>query len=81
MFYTYYIKSSVDGRIYIGSCKCVSNRLSRHNGGFVRSTKTYRPWVLLGYDEYATRSEACKQEKFLKTGQQREILKNKYKNI
>ena len=66
MFYAYYIKSSVDRRIYIGSCRDIKNRLSRHNGGFVQSTKAYRPWRLLGYEKFETRAKAFKREMFLK---------------
>ena len=78
MFYVYFIKSLKNGDIYVGSCEDLKVRLARHNGGKVKSTKGYRPWKLLGYKEFMTRGEAVKTEKFYKTGQQRELLKEKY---
>ncbi|MFW0838109.1 MAG: GIY-YIG nuclease family protein [Candidatus Komeilibacteria bacterium] len=80
MLYVDYLKSLVNEYIYIGSCHDVKKRLVRHNGGYVKSTKAYRPGELLECEEYETRSEAFRWEKFLKTGQQREILKKKYKD-
>ena len=50
-----------------------------HNRGKVKSTKGYKPWVLLEYKEFDSRSGAVKHERFLKTGQQKEILKRKHK--
>ena len=79
MYYVYFLKSSKNNDLYIGSTENVENRLQRHNDGKVRSTQFYRPWKLLGQEEYLTRSEAVKRERFLKTGQQKEILKEKYK--
>lgn len=65
--------------IYIlGSTENLKNRIALHNAGKVKSTQFYRPWQLLGYEVYNSRSEAVKREGFLKTGQQKEILKKKY---
>lgn len=78
MYYVYILKSLVNGYIYIGSCSNFEKRIKRHNGGLVRSTKAYRPWILLESRECLSRSEAMKLEKFLKTGQQKEIIRRKY---
>ena len=80
MFYVYLIKSLNNGDIYIGSCEDLFVRLKRHNGGYVRSTKAYCPWNLLEYEKYKTRSEAARRERFLKTGQQREFIKKKFRH-
>jgi putative endonuclease len=80
MYFTYYLKSTKNNFIYVGSCENIEKRLKRHNNGLVKSTKAYSPWKLLGYNEFDTRSQAVKHEKFLKTGQQKELLKEKYKN-
>ncbi len=77
MYFVYFLKSSANGDLYVGSCADLDARLRRHNGGLVKSTKPYRPWQLLGHEEYNTRSEAVRRERFLKTGQQKEILKKK----
>lgn len=77
-YYTYVLKSLNNGDIYIGSTSNIEVRLSRHNKGLVRSTKDYKPWQLLEYYEYNSRSEAVQKEYFLKQHQQKEILKRKY---
>ncbi len=64
--------------MYIGSAEDVEKRILSHNSGRVRSTKSYRPWILLETRQVDTRSAAMKLEKFLKTGQQKEILRQKY---
>ncbi|MBU6142128.1 GIY-YIG nuclease family protein [Patescibacteria group bacterium] len=78
MFYVYVLKSCANNDMYIGSTEDVEKRISLHNAGRVRSTKSYRPWVLLEVREAPSRSEAMKLERFLKTGQQKEMLKRKY---
>lgn len=64
--------------MYVGSTEDLENRLKLHNVGKVRSTKAKRPWKLLGYELYNLRSEAVKRERFLKSHQQKELLKQKY---
>ena len=78
MYYVYFLKSLANNDLYIGSMENLENRFLLHNSGKVKSTKAYKPWELLGYEKYNSRSEAVKREKFLKTGQQREFLKKKY---
>lgn len=78
MYYVYFLKSLKNKDLYIGSTENLAKRINLHNVGKVKSTKSYRPWGLLGYEEYNTRSEAVKRERFLKTGQQKELLKRKF---
>lgn len=80
-FFVYILKSLKNNDIYIGSTEDLENRLRLHNAGKVKSTKAYKPWELLEYQEFNSRSDAVKQERFLKTGQQKEILKRKYNLI
>lgn len=81
MYFVYILKSGTNGDIYVGSTANLRNRLNLHNSGKVRSTKAYRPWELLESREYNSRNNAVKLERFLKTGQQKEILKNKYGHV
>ena len=78
MYVVYFLRSTKNNDLYVGSAENVKKRLARHNGGLVRSTKAYRPWELLGFEEYATRGEAVQKERFYKSHQQKEILKRKY---
>ena len=77
-FYTYVLLSFRNDDIYIGSTENIEKRVHLHNNGKVKSTKGYRPWKLLECHKFNTRSEAVNHERFLKTHQQKEILKKKY---
>jgi putative endonuclease len=78
MYYTYYLLSLVNRDLYIGSTDNIKKRFAQHNKGRVKSTKYYRPWKLLGFEEFASRNEAVKRERFLKNHQQKDLLKRKY---
>ena len=80
-FFVYILKSFKNDDIYIGSTENVENRIKLHNLGKVESTRGYRPWQLLEQREFNSRSEAVRQERFLKNHQQKEIIKKKYKEI
>ncbi|MFZ6012987.1 MAG: GIY-YIG nuclease family protein [Bacteroidota bacterium] len=75
MFYVYVIRSTIDGRFYVGMTADVENRLSEHNGGRTKSTKGFRPWVLVFVEEFPSRVEARKREKYLKGGSGKEYIK------
>ena len=80
-FYVYFLKSLRNNDLYIGSTENLEKRVMLHNSGKVRSTQFYRPWQLLGQEIYNTRSEAAQRERFLKSHQQRELLRKKYELI
>lgn len=54
--------------------KDVPARLIEHNAGKCRYTSGRRPWTVLHVEEYATRGEAMRRERFLKTGAGRSLL-------
>ena len=66
MFYTYVLKSTVSGDLYIGSCQDLKVRFNQHNLGKTRSTRAYRPWLLIYYEAYRDKRDATKREKQLK---------------
>ena len=76
MFFVYAIKSEKDSRIYVGMCVNVELRLKEHNEGKTKSTKGFRPWMLIYSEEAANRIEARKKEKYLKSGVGKEFLKS-----
>ncbi len=78
IYYVYVLKSVAHNRIYVGSSRDVNARLKLHNSGRVKSTKPYRPWILLEKHTYKTRGEAVKFERFFKTGQQKEYIKQRH---
>jgi len=74
MFYIYILQSLASGRYYIGSSDDVEQRLMRHNGGKVRSTKAFMPWKVVYKEAFQSRAEALKREHQLKSWKKRESL-------
>ena len=78
MYIVYVLKSKKNNFIYVGSTEDINIRLKLHNSGKVKSTKPYKPWELMEIREFETRSQAVKEERFLKTGQQKELLRKRF---
>jgi putative endonuclease len=68
MYYTYILLSSKSHRFYIGSTKDLKERLSLHNTGKVKSTKSGERWKLVWYCAFETDKQARDFEKYLKSG-------------
>jgi len=75
MYYAYILKSLKCERHYYGHTDDLQDRLKRHNQGKVRSTKAYRPWKIIYYETFPTRSEAYRREMFFKSIEGRIWLK------
>jgi putative endonuclease len=73
-FDVYVLRSEKDGIRYVGSGADAEERLRRHNKGDYKFTKGHKPWKLIHKEEYNSRSEAVKRERFLKSGQGRKYL-------
>ena len=67
MFFTYILKSIVDGTHYYGHSKNMGIRLRDHNSGRVRSTKAKRPLKLIYIEKSPTKSDAYRREMFFKS--------------
>jgi predicted GIY-YIG superfamily endonuclease len=46
----------------LGSCTDIEEQLKRHNAGAISSTKTNSPSVVVGSEQFDTRSETIKQK-------------------
>jgi putative endonuclease len=66
-FHVYILQSLKDGKYYYGFTEDLDTRLSFHNDGLVRSTKSRRPLVLHYSESFATKREALKREKYFKS--------------
>jgi putative endonuclease len=62
MFYVYVLHSVSTKRFYIGSTQDITNRLSEHNSGEVKATRSYRPWAIVYSESFNTRNEAIRRE-------------------
>jgi putative endonuclease len=76
-YFTYVLKSDYDGTYYYGSTKDLKERLKVHNSGKSRYTKGKRPWRLHYSEEFKTRGDALKREKFFKSIDGYNFLKSK----
>ncbi len=76
MYYVYVLWSAKIKKRYVGSTEDVENRLKEHNRGSNKFTKGGIPWIKLYQEEYPTKTEAIKREKFLKSGVGRSWLDN-----
>ncbi len=74
MYYVYVLRNKVNNYRYIGHCENIPLRLKDHNYGKIKSTKSFKPWHLVYYEEFRTRAEAIARERFLKSGIGREWL-------
>jgi len=75
MFYVYAIKSESKNYIYVGLTDNLERRLSEHNSGKNKTTRPYRPFVLIHSEKFATRVQARKREKYLKSGIGKDFLR------
>ena len=67
LYYVYVLQSLKDHRYYIGFTTDVEARLRFHNAGLQRSTRDRIPFRLVLYEAFATKEEALKREKQIKS--------------
>ena len=76
-YFSYIIYSVNYNRFYKGHCEDLTERLNQHNHGHTISTKPFIPWKIVYFEEFETREEAIKRERYFKTAAGRRFLKNK----
>jgi putative endonuclease len=78
MFYVYAVYNKQARKYYIGQSENLDQRIEQHNSRFYKSYTSRFPgkWELIYQESVATRSEALKREKSLKTGNGREFIKS-----
>ena len=81
MYYVYAIQNQAGNRIYVGLSEDYDRRVREHNLGYVKSTKFYRPWILIYKEPCGSRINARIREKYLKGGCGKEFLKTKYSRV
>ena len=66
MYHTYVLENP-SGKMYIGQSNDLSDRLKRHNGNRVKSTKNKGPWKIVYSKQFSTRTESVNYEAYLKS--------------
>ena len=67
VYFAYVLRSVKDGTHYYGSTSDLNKRVREHNSGKARFTKGHRPFEILYSENFTTKSEALKREKFFKS--------------
>jgi len=75
MYYVYVLRSRKSGKLYKGSTHDLKHRVQEHNRGSVLSTKADIPWDMVYYEAFANKTDALREEKFLKMGKGKERIK------
>ncbi len=78
-FIVYILYSPTYDKFYIGYTANLIARMQSHNVVGRGYTKRYRPWEVVYVEVFATKNEALKREKFLKSGKGRKWRKEHIK--
>jgi len=65
-FFVYILQSMKDFSFYIGQCDDLDHRMSKHSEGMSKYTASKRPWRLVYFEMYESRTAALKREKQIK---------------
>ncbi len=75
MFTVYVLESTSTGKLYTGQTEDLERRYSEHQSGIGRYSRGRGPWKILMTEQYSTRAEAMRRERFLKSGKGRALIK------
>ena len=76
MYTVYAIKSVTHKYIYVGLTYDLEERLHRHNSGYEKTTKPYRPFELIYSEKVETRLLGREREKYFKSSTGKRFLYN-----
>jgi putative endonuclease len=79
MYYVYILKLN-NGNLYKGSTENLRRRIKEHKSGEVTSTKKYLPAEMIYYEAFFSKTDAIREELFMKTGRGKEVLKERLKH-
>jgi putative endonuclease len=75
-FHVYVLFSPTFDKIYIGFTSNLENRLIAHNHPANKGwSRSFKPWELVYHESFATKPEAMKREKKLKTATGRKFIR------
>jgi putative endonuclease len=76
-YFIYVLFSRKFNRLYKGQTQDIQIRLQQHNAGEIKSTKPYRPWEIIYFEEFKFREEDVNREHYFKRAAGRRFLKSK----
>ena len=81
MFFVYAIASLNRNYIYVGLSQDLARRLKQHNDGHEKTTRPYRPFLLIYSEACANRIDARAREKYWKSGTGKRKLRKMRDNL
>jgi putative endonuclease len=76
-FHAYVLYSTPFDKTYVGFTSNLGARLLSHNELATKGWAIkFRPWVLVHLEEFATKTEAMRREKELKSARGRQFIRN-----
>ena len=66
MFYVYVLHSDLSEHFYVGHTDDLTRRINEHNSGKSLSTKSGRPWSVVHFETFGSRSAAVRKESSIK---------------
>ena len=79
-FFIYILYSEQYDRYYIGQTSDIEKRVIRHNSGYVKSTKKYRPWLLKWSFTVESRSKSMEIESKIKAWKSKDQIRKLINN-
>ena len=79
-YFVYILQSKKNGSYYVGYTNDLNKRVAKHNLGGTASTRPYKPWKLVYFEEFSTKTEALKREKQIKKYKSRKYIENLIKS-
>jgi putative endonuclease len=73
-FHIYILLSEKTNRYYVGQTIDVAARLAYHNANYSLALKNRGPWKLVYSEEYATRADAVRRERQIKSWKDRRMI-------
>ena len=73
-YHLYILQSETTSRYYVGQSLDVHARVAYHNANYSLSLKNRGPWKLVYTEQYATRSEAVRRERQIKSWKDRRMI-------
>ena len=73
-FHVYILQSETSKRYYVGQTQDVKSRLAYHNANYSKSLKNRGPWDLVYQEEFASRAEAMRRERQIKSWKDRAMI-------
>ena len=74
MWYVYILYSKTKNKYYVGYTNNPVKRLIQHNSGGSKSTKAHIPWTLKYQEVFATKGEAIRRERQIKSKKSRNYI-------